>query len=117
MASPHVLSLFGRPDRKAALAAIGRVIHLIRRNHAFSFVEIAKVVECSPDTLERAYRHETQLQAETIASLLWAFPDCAGPWERLCRPEAVPEATIEERLERIEREASTIRRAIAEQAA
>jgi hypothetical protein len=113
MTAPHVLCLFGKPDRTSALAAIARVIHLARRNHALSLVEIAASIGCSADTVERAYKRETMLGADTLASLLWAYADCAGPWERLCQPEAAPEATIEDRLARIEREAVAIRREIA----
>ena len=113
MNAPHVLCLFGRPDRTSALAAIARVIWLVKRRHALSCAEIAKVIECSPDTIERALNRETMLGADNLAALLWSFEDCAEPWQRLCQPEAAPEMTIEERLQRIEREAATIRREIA----
>ena len=109
--SPQVLCLFTAPDRISALSAIGRTIGCIQRTHALSYVEIAKVLECSPDTVERAARHDTLLNFDTVARLAHFFPECADTIRQMFDPAitAAP-PTIEERLERIEREAALIRK-------
>lgn len=108
--SPQVLCLFGAPDRTSALSAVARTVGLIQRRHALSYVEIARVIECSTDTIERAAREETLLSFDAVARLGYFFNDCADPIKRLFEPSIVEPTTLEDRLQRAETEILTVRR-------
>lgn len=105
------------PERKDALAAVGRFILLIRRRYALSAVEIAKSLKKEngeapiPDTIERAENGAHMLGFDLIAQLAYLYPDAADPIHNLLSagPTGEP-TTLESRLHRAEQEILAVRR-------
>lgn len=117
---PQVCGLLLLPERKDALAAVGRFVLLIRRRYALSAAEIAKTLKkedgTAPiaDTIERAENGKHMLGFDLIAQLAYLYPDAADPIRNLlaAAPTGEP-TTLEERLERAEREILAVRRELA----
>lgn len=116
----QVCGLLLLPERKDALAAVGRFVLLIRRRYAMSAEEIAKSLKKedgkSPDsdTIKRAERGAHMLGFDLIAQLAYLYPDAADPIRNLLAagPTAEP-TTLEERLARAEQEILAVRRELA----
>lgn len=118
----QVCGLLLLPERKDALAAVGRFILLIRRRYALSAEEIAKSLKKedgkSPDadTIKRAEKGAHMLGFDLIAQLAYLYPEAADPIHNLLEPGATAEApSVEQRLERAEQEILTVRRELAAQ--
>jgi hypothetical protein len=117
---PQVCGLFPPPERTDALNAISKTIFLIRRRYSLNAKDIARSLkngdgtEPHPDTIERAERRESLLSFDLIAQIAFIYRECADPLRALLDPAPTGEpTTLEERLERIEREAALIRQEIA----
>jgi DNA-binding XRE family transcriptional regulator len=120
--SPNVLyaapetftrSLFGRPTSGTYRAAIAQVIRNVKASHKLSNERFAEIIGVSEQTIANAEaeRSENDLKAVTMLNIAYAFgEDAISPVRQLylCAPSDAP--TIEDRLERIEREASAIRK-------
>ena len=114
--APHVLCIFDAPSRESAVAAVARTIGLIKRRHALSCAEIARAIECSSDTIERAAREETQLTLDAAARLAHFFPDCSDKLRMLFDPAiGAKPATMEERVDRAQAELAAVRAELSEQ--
>lgn len=116
----HFCGLLPPPERTDALNAIAKTIGLIRRRYSITAKEIARSLtqpngeSPDPDTIGRAERGENLLSFDLIAQLAFIYRDCADPIRLLLDPAPTAEATtLEQRLERIEREAAAIRRDLA----
>jgi hypothetical protein len=113
---PQICGLLPPPERNDALNAVAKTIGLIRRRHLITAKEIARSLkkpdgECpDADTIGRAERGENLLSFDLIAQMAFIYRDCADPIRMLLEPAPTGEpTTLEERLARIEREASAIR--------
>ena len=119
-APPQICGLLLLPERKDALAAVGRFILLIRRRYALSAAEIAKSLKKDngeapvADTIERAESGAHMLGFDLIAQLAYLYPDAADPIRNLltAAPTAEP-TTLEQRLARAEQEILAVRRELA----
>jgi hypothetical protein len=105
------------PERIDALNAVAKTIGLVRRRYTLTAKDIARSLtqpngeSPDPDTIGRAERGENLLSFDLIAQLAFLYGDCAAPLRALLEPAPTAEpTTLEDRLERIEREAAAIRR-------
>lgn len=118
--SAQICGLLLLPERKDALAAVGRFILLIRRRYALNAAEIAKSLKKEDgqapisDTIERAEKGAHMLGFDLIAQLAYLYPDAADPIHNLLASGAAAEpVTLEERLQRAEQEILAVRRELA----
>ena len=108
----QIPGLLSAPGRQDCLTAVSRALLRIRSN-GWSREALGKVLECSPDTIDRACAEEGMICFASIARMAFHFPDefklIEATWS--CRATAPP--TPLERLERIEREADALRKVLA----
>jgi transcriptional regulator with XRE-family HTH domain len=107
---PQVSGLFPPPNRETSLHAISRALLRLRAN-GWSMAELAKLLDCSADTIENASNERTLLNFESVARLGYHFPDEFNLIETLwtCRAVSPPTqserlATIRKHLDALERE-------------
>lgn len=115
---PQVRPLLPPPDRKDALHAVAATILRIRRaglsakDIALSLTK-ANGKHPDTDTILRAEKGDHMLGFDLLAQLAFKYGECADPIRSLLEPAPTGEpTTVEERLERIEREAAAIRRGL-----
>lgn len=109
-------SLFGRPSSGSYRAAIAQVIRDVKARHKLSNERLAEIIGCSEQTIANAEadRAENNLNPVTLLNIAYAFGEEAIDPVRqlyLCAPVDPP--TLFDRLDRIEREATAIRKALA----
>jgi len=106
--APNVLSLIPPPSLADCENAISRALLRLRSN-GIHRDELARKLNCSASTIDNASNCRTQLHFESLALMAYHYPEVwpliEGLWS--LRPIAVP--TIEDRIERIERELDAIR--------
>ena len=112
MSAGQVLPMFAAPTRENTLSAISRALLRIRSN-GWCCEQLGKRLECSADTIKHATNEESLLNFHSIALLAFNFPDEFQMIETLWSYRATETVTPLDRLERIEREASAIRRELA----
>jgi DNA-binding XRE family transcriptional regulator len=109
-----VRSLFGRPSSRSYRIAIAQVIRDVKARHKLSNERLGELIGCSEQTAANAENECGDLSPVTLLSIAYAFGEEAIAPVRslyLCAPAEQP--TIADRLDRIEREASAIRREMA----
>lgn len=102
-----------RPDRETCQSAISRALLKIRSDYEMTAKELARIVGCSPDAIYSATNEENLLSLDSVALLCDAFPDECAPIRALFAGGIAPVPTPAERLERVERELTALRREIA----
>lgn len=115
---PQVCGLLPPPDRNDALRAVSSTILKIRRL-GLSAKDIARSLykengeHPDPDTILRAEKGNHMLGFDLLAQLAFKYGEAADPIRMLLEPAPTGEpTTLEDRLERIEREAAAIRQEI-----
>jgi len=106
--APNVFAFLAAPSRDASLFAVAKVV-LAVRGLGLTYKEIAKAIDVSPDTIEGAAAEKSLLSFDAVARLCYLFPGEAAPLFDLMRPTR-EQPTTAERIERIERELSAIRK-------
>lgn len=112
MTNGHVLGFLGAPDRELSLRAVSLALLKVRAIDGMTCAKAGEALKCSADTIRAASNEETMLSFDSVARLLYFFPDESAPirqlWER-----AETTLTVAERCARIERDLDAIRRASA----
>lgn len=109
--SGKILSLFKEPDRTSSLRAVS--LFLLRvRAHGHTCADLAKIAECSADTIANATNEQTLLSFDALARLGFRFHEEFKLVETLWNCGPVDEPTIAERLDRIVREVELVRKAL-----
>jgi transcriptional regulator with XRE-family HTH domain len=106
-------SLFGRPSSGSYKTAVTQIVRNIKAAHKLSNARLAEILGCAEQTIANADSDypENELKAVTLLNIAYAFgEDAISPVRQLylCAPTEQP--TIEDRLDRIEREAAAIRK-------
>lgn len=109
MRHPQVSGIFPPPTRSDALRAIAKALLRIRSN-GWSAEALADALECSSDTIQRASNEKTLIGFDSLALLAYKFPEEWALIEPLwtCRVAEAP--SVQDRIERIERELDAIRK-------
>ena len=103
-----------RPDRETCLSAISRALLKIRSDYGITAKELARVAECSPDAIYAATNEGNLLSLDSVVLLCDAFPDECAPIRALFDGGLTPAPSVDERIERIERELNALRREVAQ---
>ena len=86
MTGGSVLGFLFAPDRETSLRAISLALLKVRELESMTCAKIAQALECSVDTVHAASNEKTMLSFETVARLVFLFPDQCGPihdiWNR-----------------------------------
>lgn len=106
-------SLFGRPTGGAYRLAVSQIIREVKARYKLSNERLAELIGCSEQTIANAEgdKAENDLKAVTLLNIAYAFGEEAIAPVRslyLCAPAERP--TLTDRLDRIEREAASIRK-------
>jgi hypothetical protein len=110
---PNVLPIFPEPDRKCSVTVIACAIRKAKYEQGLTNAELAFQLRCDASTIENAEAERNLLSFDTVARLLRKYPQhCAGI-RQLWELEPIEAPTLDARLERIEREAATIRKELA----
>lgn len=108
-------SLFGRPSSGSYRAAVAQMIREVKARHKLSNERLAEIVGCSEQTIANAEadRAENNLNPVTLLNFAYAFgEDAIEPVRQLYLCAPVDSPTIQDRLDRIERETASIRKEI-----
>jgi len=108
----NILGLFADVRREDCLKAVSLALLRVR-GAGETCEEIGRKLGCHADTVENASNEKSMLAFDSIARLCANYPDIAPLIEAVWRGGAAPAPTLAERLDRIEREAATIRRELA----
>lgn len=103
-----------RPDRETCLNAVSRALLSIRADFGLTAKELARICDCGPDAIYAATNGEHLMSLDSVALLCDKFPDECAPIIAVFTGGIAPAPTPTERLERIERELTAIRRELAE---
>ena len=106
---PNVLGFMAAPCRQSSLRAVSLALLKVRHIPDMTCEIIAKMLDCSVDTVRNASNEETLLSLDAVLRLCYFFPDQTGPVRDLIIPPPVA-LTVADRLERIERELEAIRK-------
>ena len=97
------------PDRDDAMHAISIAMLKVRSNSGLSCDKLGKLLDCGRDAIGHATNATHMLSFDSIALLLYHFPDECAPIRALW--EGASQApSFTDRLDRIEREISALRR-------
>lgn len=107
MSGPDVFGFIAAPDRESSLRAVSLTVLKIRAAGP-TYKQIAKAIDCCPDTVAAAANEATLLSADAIFRLCYFWPAFADPIRALIVPISET-PTIDDRIERIERELAAIR--------
>ena len=99
--APNVLGIFPPPDRDACLHAISRALLRIRSERGLHCAEIAKLADCSADTIENATNEKSLLSFDAVARLGFYFPEEFGVVEALWQCRASQDVTVSEKFDAI----------------
>lgn len=108
MADRNVLSLLPPPSLEDCENAISRALLRVRSNGVSRDV-LADKLNCSPSTIDNASNCRSQLNFESVARLVYHFPEVLPLIEGLWSLRAIAAPTVDDRIERIERELAAIR--------
>lgn len=86
MTGGSVLGFLFAPDRETSLRAISLALLKVRAIDGMTCAKNAQALECSVDTVHAASNEKTMLSFETVARLVFLFPDQCAPindlWNR-----------------------------------
>jgi transcriptional regulator with XRE-family HTH domain len=103
-------SLFGRPSRDTYRAAVKQVVLDVKSRSGFDSEQLGEKLGVSKDTVENAEKMVSSLEAVTLLKIAFFYgEEVIAPVRALylCAPTEHP--SINDRLDRIEREARAIR--------
>ena len=109
MTAANVLPFLLAADRNICLRAISLTLLKVRAIDGITCEKLGSVLECSADTIRNATNEETLLSFDAIVRLCQFFPDQSAPVLQLFSVTA-DTPTVDDRIERIERELAAIRR-------
>lgn len=110
---PNVLPIFEEPDGNISLTAIADAIRKTKYQERLTCAELAFHLRCDPSTVKNAENGSNLLRFDIVARLLRKYPQhCAGIFQ-LWDPTPRDEPTSVERIDRIERELSALRKDVA----
>ena len=104
----NVLSLLPPPSLGDCEDAISRALLRLRSNGIQRDV-LARKLNCSPSTIDNASNCRTQLHFDTVALLVYYYPEVLPLIEGLWSLRAIAKPTVDDRIDRIERELNAIR--------
>jgi hypothetical protein len=107
--SNHVLGLFRPPTQEDCEEAISCALLRVRST-GVTREELANALDCSPNTIDNASNCKSMLGFKHIALLMLNYPDVRSMIEPLWTLSTKHEPTIDERIERIERDLNAIRK-------
>lgn len=108
MTDSNVLSLLPPPSLEDCENAISRALLRVRSNGVSRDV-LANKLNCSPSTIDNASNCRSQLQFDSVARLIYHFPEVLPLIEGLWSLRAIAKPTLDDRIDRIERELAAIR--------
>ena len=111
--SPSVPCLFGPPRQKSYRLAVADALRAVKRDNGLSCIGLADRLGCSDQTIRNALDDDGTdcLNAVTMLRLGYEFGEkVLEPVIALARKCAVTPPTVDDRIERIERELDAIRR-------
>lgn len=117
MTKASVSSLFGPPRQKSYRLAVADALRTAKRENGLTLVDLAERLGCSDQTLRNAMDEDGQdcLNPVTMLRIGYEFGDrLLEPVFALARNMAIEEPTVDDRIERIERELAAIRECAAE---
>jgi hypothetical protein len=107
---PNVLPIFPEPDGKNSAAVIASAIRKTKSAEELTNAELGFHLRCDASTIENAEAERNLLKFDTVARLLRKYPQHCAAIRQLWEMEPIEQPTIAERLERIDRETTAIRR-------
>lgn len=107
---PNVLPIFDEPDGNISLVAIADAIRKAKYEERLTCAELAFQLRCDPSTIKNAENRANLLRFDIVARLLRKYPQHCASIFQLWDPTPAEAPTISERLERIDRETSAIRK-------
>ena len=110
---PNVLPIFAEPDGNISLTAIADAVRKTKYCERLTNGELAFELRVDASTIENAEAQRNLLKFDTVARLLRKYPQHCAAIFQLWDPSPTTEPTVAERLDRIERETSAIRKEIA----
>lgn len=109
MSDTNVLSLIPPPSLEDCENAISRALLRLRSNGVHRDM-LAKKLNCSASTIDNASNCRTQLNFESVALMAYHYPEVLPLIEGLWSLRAMAVPTVDDRIERIERELDAIRK-------
>jgi hypothetical protein len=113
---PSVPCLFGAPRQKSYRLAVADALREVKRENGLTLVELSEKLGCSDQTLRNAMDEDGTdcLNPVTMLRLGYEFGEAVlEPVFALARRASVAPVTVDDRIERIERELDAIRKATA----
>ena len=108
MPDRNVMSLIPPPSLEDCENCISRALLRLRYN-GVPRETLAKKLNCSLSTIDNASNCRTQLHFESVALLVYHFPEVLPLIEGLWSLRTIAAPTVNDRIERIERELAAIR--------
>jgi hypothetical protein len=108
MSDSNVLSLLPPPSLEDCETAISRALLRLRAD-GIQRDALARKLNCSPSTIDNASNCRTQLQFESVALMAYHYPQVWPFIECLWSLRPIAKPTVDDRIERIERELDAIR--------
>lgn len=99
-----------RPDRENCLSAVSQALIKVRSDYRMTAKQLAKICDCAADAIYDASNEKHMLSLDSVALLCDAFPDETRVIRALFSGGIAPAPTVDDRIERIERELAAIRR-------
>jgi hypothetical protein len=109
---PNVSGLFPPPERNDCQKAIGRALLRIR-SMGWSRESLGRLIGVCADTIDNATNEKGMMGFETVAALLFHFPDETAPVLALWINHATAPLTVADRIARMSADLRTIEREIA----
>lgn len=109
MTDGNVFGFLAAPGRECSLRAVSLTLLKVRSIDGMTCEKLGKTLECSADTIRNASNEEAMLSFDCVARLCYFFPEEARPITELWN-RAAAKPTVDDRIERIERELAAIRR-------
>ncbi len=107
-------SLFGKPGTRSYRAAVKQIILDLKARYRLSNDGLGDRIGVEGDTVRNAENEIGSLNAVTLMVIAYEFgEDAIAPVRQLYLCAPTEQATVGDRLERIEREAAAIRREVA----
>jgi len=105
---PNVLGFLAAPAKGDCQRAISLALLKVRSHKDMTCDKLAKLLECSAETIRNASNEETLLSFDAVARLCYLFPLETTPIHELWDGPA-EQPSPAERIERIERELGALR--------
>lgn len=111
MNNANVLGFLSAPDREMSLKAISLALLKVRAIDNMTCEKLAKAIGCCVDTVRNATNEGTLLSFDSVAALLYHFPEHTQTIRQLY--DNAPVLTPADRLERMARDLEALRQEVA----